>query len=263
MTTATSSPGSRSERPAVAILMLKPWVRWAARSALVGRNRSRNDPAAGRFARRDVDRLLAVARANFTRLSPELPSEPTLGSRQNVALACLTLSMLQALLAEGIQRDYAIELIGDTCWKIYQQWGQVPRAITRLITRDPAKRMRLSVEMFLRYPFNRPGYQYTDLPEPRGRALDMIRCPVADYLTGQEAGDLCLATWCNLDFPLARMWGGTLERHGTLAGGARRCDFRFRAAEQRTSSGREMRSPVRRFPYANPRKPRSRVGSRL
>jgi hypothetical protein len=33
-------------------------------------------------------------------------------------LACLTLSMLQALTAEGIERDYAIELIGDACWKI-------------------------------------------------------------------------------------------------------------------------------------------------
>jgi ubiquinone biosynthesis protein len=147
-------------------------------------------------------------------------------------LACLTLSMLQALTAEGIERDYAIELIGDACWKIYAQWAQIPRAVTRLLTRDPAKRMRISVEMFLRYPFNRPGYRYADVPEPAGRGLDMLRCPVAEYLAAHEASDLTLATWCNLDFPLARMWGGELERHGTLAGGAQRCDFRFRAGRQ-------------------------------
>ena len=51
--------------------------------------------------------------------------------------------------------------------------------------------------MFLRYPFNRPGYRYTEVSEPRGRALDMLRCPVADYLTSQNAADLCVATWCN------------------------------------------------------------------
>ena len=43
-----------------------------------------------------------------------------------------------------IERDYAIELIGDACWKIYKQWGQIPRIVTRLTTRDPAKRMRIA-----------------------------------------------------------------------------------------------------------------------
>ena len=224
-------PGRRSGLHPLAIRVLRPWVRWAARSALGGRNRSRNDPARGRFTRNDVDRLVDEAWANFARFAPRLPTEPTVGSRQNVALACLTLSMLQALQAEGIERDYAIELTGDTCWKIYRQWGQVPRGVTRLISRDPVKRMRLSVEMFLRFPFNRPGYRYTDVPETRGRGLDMLRCPVADYLTSNGAGDLCVATWCNLDYPLARMWGGELERQGTLAAGAERCDFRFRAPE--------------------------------
>lgn len=215
--------------------LLKPWVRWAARSALTGRNRSRSDPAAGRLTRADVDRMLARAWSDWERLAPQLPHEPTLGSRQNVLLACLTLSMLNALLAEGIEREYAIELVGDTCWKVYAQWGQIPRMLSRLRTRDPAERMRASVDMFLRYPFNRPGYRYEDVPEPMGRGLDMLRCPVAEYLAAQGASDLTAATWCNLDYQLARMWGGELERSGTLAGGAGRCDFRFRAGGPRSS----------------------------
>jgi len=212
------------------LALLRPWVRWAARAAIVGRNRSRTDPGAGRFTRKDIDRLLGAAWANFDRLTPELPGEPTHGSRQNVVLACLTLSMLKALTADGVEREYAIELIGDTCWKVYAQWGQIPRVVTRLRTRDPAKRMAMSVAMFLRYPFNWPGYRYAEVLEPRGRGLDMLRCPVAEYLAAHEASDLTVATWCNLDFPLARMWGGQLERHGTLASGADRCDFRFRVA---------------------------------
>jgi hypothetical protein len=218
------------------LALLRLWARWAGRAAIVGRNRSRTDPGAGRFTREDVDRLLEAAWANFDHHAPQLPDEPTLGSRQNVILACLTLSMLEALTADGVERQYAIELIGDICWKVYAQWGQIPRAVSRLLTRDPGKRMRMSVEMFLRYPFNRPGYRYADVPEARGRGLDMLRCPVAEYLAAHQASDLTVATWCNLDFPLARMWGGELERHGTLAGGAGRCDFRFRAAAQRHDS---------------------------
>jgi L-2-amino-thiazoline-4-carboxylic acid hydrolase len=112
---------------------------------------------------------------------------------------------------------------------VYAQWGQIPRVLSGLGTRDPVRRMRMSVNMFLRYPFNRPGYRYADVVEPRGRGLDILRCPVADYLVAQGAGDLAVATWCDLDFQLARMWGGKLERHETIAGGAKRCDFRFRA----------------------------------
>jgi ubiquinone biosynthesis protein len=229
---ATSSADANDAGRAALLALLRPWVRWAARSAIAGRNRSRGDPTAGRFTRKDVDRLLRAAWENFDCLSPQLPREPTLGSRQNVMLACLTLSMLQALLAQCIERGYAIELIGDACWKVYAQWGQIPRLISRASTHDPVKRMRMSVDMFLRYPFNRPGYRYSDVAEPRGRGLDMLRCPVADYLTSNGAGDLCVGTWCNLDYPLARMWGGELERHGTLAGGAERCDFRFRGPDQ-------------------------------
>jgi len=239
VTASRSQPGAaapargrtgRGARQILPIKLLKPWARWAARAAIAGRSRSRDDPGAGRFTRGEVDRLLVAAWANFDRLAPDVPRGSTLGSRQNLLLACLTLSMLEALTAEGVERDYAIELVGDTCWKIYAQWGQVPRQLTRLLSRDPVKRMRGSVEMFLRYPFNRPGYRRADVPEPRGRGFDILHCPIAEYLAAHDASDLTVATWCNLDFQLARMWGGELERHGTIAGGADRCDFRFRAS---------------------------------
>ncbi len=41
------------------------------------------------------------------------------------------------------------------------------------------RRLQLSVNAFLTYPFGRPGYQYTDVPEQDERSLDMLRCPVA------------------------------------------------------------------------------------
>ncbi|HVA05551.1 MAG TPA: L-2-amino-thiazoline-4-carboxylic acid hydrolase [Acidimicrobiales bacterium] len=214
----------------VVAVTFRPWAGWAARAAIVGRARSRTDPGRGRFTRADLRRLLGSTWTRFSRLAPDLPSEPTVGSRQNVALAALTLAMLEALLEEGIERTYAIELVGDACWKVYAQWGRLPRLMSCLKSRDPLQRVRTSVNLFLRFPFNPPGYLFEDQPEPQGRALDIDRCPVSDYLVSRGAGDLAVGSWCNLDFELARMWGGTLERSGSLAGGAPLCDFRFKVA---------------------------------
>jgi L-2-amino-thiazoline-4-carboxylic acid hydrolase len=213
---------------AAAVRAGRPLVRGVARRAITGRNRSRSDPTAGRFTRSQVSRIVNEGFTRFEREVPDLPCEPTLGSRQNVLLAALTLSFLEALEADGIERGYAIELTGDVCWRVYQQWGHGTRAATRLITRDPVRRLRLSVNAFLTFPFGRPGYRFDDVPQPDGRSLDMQRCPVADYLGSRGAADLCAGSWCNLDYALAEMWGGTLERSGTLVAAGSCCDFRFR-----------------------------------
>jgi ubiquinone biosynthesis protein len=149
-----------------------------------------------------------------------------MGSRQNVALACLTLAMFHALPDEDFEYDYAVELVGDACWKVYAQWGQLPRLMARFASLGPVERMRHQrVDLFRRFPFNLPGYRY----EPEGQSLDMLGCPAAEYRTSHGAAGLTVGSCCNLDFQLARTWGGTLERKGSLAGGAPLCDFRFKA----------------------------------
>jgi hypothetical protein len=204
----------------------KPFGRVAASRAIVGRNRSRTDPTAGRFTHRDVVGFLNDA---FEREIPDLPDEPTLGSRQNVMLAALTLSLLEVLEESGVERDYAIELTGDTCWRFYRHWGRITKTVTSFLSRDPTRRLRMSVNAFLTYPFGRPGYRFNDVPEADGRSLNMVRCPVADYLGKHAAADLCAGSWCNLDYALAEMWGARLQRSGTLVAGADCCDFRFHA----------------------------------
>jgi L-2-amino-thiazoline-4-carboxylic acid hydrolase len=229
----------------------RPVVRAAARRAIAGRNRSRRDPTAGRFTRPEITRIVDVALVRFERHAPGLPSEPTLGARQNVLLAALTLSFLEALQEAGIERRYAIELTGDTCWHFYRQWGYVTRAATRLISRDPVRRLRLSVNAFLTFPFGPPGYRFDDVAQDDGRSLDMRRCPVADYLGAPGAADLCAGSWCNLDYALAEMWGGTLERSRTLVAGASCCDFRFRipAAGENSRGGQPDQALPMLVPY--------------
>jgi ubiquinone biosynthesis protein len=205
----------------------KPFARVAANKAIVGRNRVRTDPTAGRFTRRDVAGFVSDAFDRFERQIPGLPAEPTVGSRQNVMLAALTLSLLEALQRAGVEREYAIELTGDTCWRFYRHWGRITKTVTSLISHDATQRLRLSVNAFLTYPFGRPGYRFDDVPEEDGRSLNMVRCPVADYLGSRDAADLCEGSWCNLDYALAETWGGRLERSSTLVSGAKCCDFRF------------------------------------
>ena len=214
--------------------LARPALSMPVRGALVGRNRSRGDDTAGRFTRRDCDRLLHAALARYSRMAPEIPVEVTLGARQNVQLAALTVALMQALLDAGIEREYAIELVSDVCWRVYRHWGRFAYAITAVRGRDPQRRISAAAGLFLRFPFARPGYQREDLPDPTARAFRITRCPVAELMRTHDASDLCIASWCDLDYALAQMWGGRLVRPTTIAAGDGRCDFRFLADHEAT-----------------------------
>ena len=58
-------------------------------------------------------------------------------------------------------------------------------------------------------------------------AFDCTKCPVAEFFGQPDASELCVQTFCRLDFPLAEKWGGKLKRNGTIASGAPVCDFRW------------------------------------
>lgn len=207
----------------------RPVLAHASRAAFVGQNRSRTEPERGRFTRGEVHTFMCKAWRKVKSMAPNLPDEPTFGSRMNVMLACLCYSMLTVLLARGIEREYAIELIADVAWNVYRKWAVIPKFISRFATREPSQRINFCVNAFLRFPFNPPGYELERLPSGKGIAFNILSCPVARYFAKQGAADLCVGSWCNQDFALAEMWGGRLERTGTLAGGAIQCDFRFSA----------------------------------
>lgn len=208
-------------------LFCRPIMKWAGSRSLVGRNRSRKEPDKGRFGHEDVRRLLEQAWRQFDQYAPSLPRERTMGGRMNMTLACVSISFFRSLLAAGTEREYAIELFADLAWKVYEKWGVLPRLLARLVTRDPVKRLRICVNLFLLFPFNAPSYIFDRLPSADRISIDMRRCPVAEYFRRNQAADLCVGSWCNLDYALVEMWGGRLERAWTLAAGDNRCSFRF------------------------------------
>ena len=218
--------------PRVLSRLGRPVLDALARRVLVGR-------MVGEAGRRrtlsppEVDGILRRLWAIFDELAPGIPREPTFGARMNVALAGVTIAAHRALGEAGIANPEAGDLIREIGWRVYRAWGLVPGVIAHLITRDPVRRLRVGTRLFRRFPFTPPGYRTEDLPVEGGVALDVYRCPVADYFRAQGLSELCVRTWCALDEPLAEMWGGTLERQGTLAGGAARCDFTWRPRPER------------------------------
>jgi ubiquinone biosynthesis protein len=113
------------------------------------------------------------------------------------------------------------------------QMGEPPLLLAGAFTRDPRKRLRLATDLFRFFPFGAPGYQWRDVSGVEGEvAFDCTRCPVAELFARHNASELCVRTWCELDFPLAEKWGGRLERTGTIAMGKERCDFRWLVAAE-------------------------------
>jgi len=213
-------------------LTFKPLIRWTACQAFVGKNRTPNEPEKGRITRAEVNRLIDQSWQDFDELVPDVSHEPTFGSRMNVRLAALSLAMLRSLTSAGIERKYAIELIGDACWKIYQYWGRAGRFIGRTLSRhdsmkEQARWVTKDGSWPMSFPFNPPGYRALYVPTKGGLGFNVIRCPVAEYFYARGASDLAVNTWCMLDYPLAEMVNLKLVRTQTLAAGSQLCDFRW------------------------------------
>lgn len=217
--------------------LFKPATRWAALRALVGRNRSPGEPEKGRFTAGDVNRLINASWLAFRDLAPAGEHQPTVGSRMNVRLAALTLALHQSLTQAGIERQYAIELVGDTCWGLYQYWGVVGGFLSRLVGyrgfQSAIRRVRPDGSWPMAFPFNPPGYRARYVATPGGLGFDVVHCPVAEYMRAHGAPDLAVQTWCMLDYPLAEMQRLKLVRTRTLAAGAAACDFRWWPAKGR------------------------------
>lgn len=151
----------------------------------------------------------------------------------NLVFSALTISVYQALLDAQVEEAYATRLMADAIWEVYQKWGTASRFISLAKSRDRSDRLRTSIRLFLRFPFNPPSYEREDISGTPEVAFNITRYPVADYFSSRGLSKLCVATWCNQDFALAEMWGGKLIRTKTIAGGSPRCDFVFKPVDVR------------------------------
>ena len=177
-----------------------------------------------------VSDLMKQTWDRYYELEPTVAIQPTLGAVFTTHAAALILAMHETLLRNGVAVAESHRLIYDIGRRIYRQMAEPPLLIASVFTRDPRKRLKLATDLFRSFPFGAPSYEWRDVPSRDGTiAFDCVKCPVAAFFASQNASELCVQTFCRLDFPLAQTWGGQLERTGTIASGAERCDFRWNA----------------------------------
>ncbi len=188
----------------------------------------RTTPLAGQ-----VGDIMKQAWDRYYEIEPSVAIQPTLGAVFTTHAAALTLAMHETLLGRGISADESHRLIYDICWSLYQQMAEPPLLFSAAFTRDPRKRLKLATDLFRSFPFGSPSYEWQEVPSQDGAvAFNCVKCPVAEFFASRNASELCVQTFCRLDFPLAETWGGELKRTGTISSGAERCDFRWYPKER-------------------------------
>lgn len=174
----------------------------------------------------------------YYELDPTVAIQPTLGAVFSTHAATLILAMHQTLLRHGVAAAESRRLIYDIGWSVYRQMAEPPMLIASAFTRDPRKRLKLATDLFPSFPFGSPSYEWRDVAGLDGAiAFDCVKCPVAEFFASHDASELCVQTFCKLDYPLAQIWGGKLERSGTIASGVQRCDFRWYPLRQHAGGG--------------------------
>jgi ubiquinone biosynthesis protein len=162
-------------------------------------------------------------------LEPTLVKQQTLGATFTLHLGVATIAMFRALLGAGENKESATDLIYEIGWNVYSRMAQWPLLIAGVFTEDPYQKMDIATRIFRKFPFTAPDYGWEDVDvDTYTVGFNCTRCHVAELFERHGLADVCYRTWCSLDFPLARQWGGRLERTNSIAGGAKFCDFRWK-----------------------------------
>ena len=182
-----------------------------------------------------ADSVWTEANREYRSVSKIVSREKTIGARVMVRLAAFTVALFRTLKARNIPADRAQELTREITWRTYRRLAWLPWKATRVVSDDPRVRAKTAMDLFMRFPYSKPGYEmeYVDAGD-EVVAFDVYRCPVAEHFAREGLSGLCTASFCDLDFSLAAEWGLDLHRPLTISRGNDHCDFRFCLPAQST-----------------------------
>ncbi|MDX1617497.1 MAG: hypothetical protein R3224_01840 [Balneolaceae bacterium] len=220
------------------------------KKTILGRPIEKGRPERGRFLRRDIHRISAAAWSHFETLFKEREADiyPGIGNRHNVLLAGLTIAVYRSLREVGIQKEYAIELVSDSGWKLYSGFIPILRFVARLMRKDPQQQLNLMLKMLMAFPFSapgRPGYEVEISEEENRFGTFWTFCPPLHFVrefvgANGDDGELELFrnTWCTYDWAFTSLMmekssgaEGHYERPHTLSRGDEVCDMYWYASE--------------------------------
>ena len=180
----------------------------------------------------DLDHILERSWQKYFLSVADLEKQANLGNWLVMNFAYLTLSAYQVMLEDGVNQDDAVRKIQQLTWYITSTWTVRAKWLSKYLFKDQIKELQYFVKLVMRTFFSPPGYKF-DLGETsQGFYLDVKQCPVAELMISKGASDLCVQSWCGVDFGLVELIGGKLQRHGTLAMGKQKCDFVFQSDHQ-------------------------------
>ena len=191
----------------------KPLVRRAAHQILEGRFLDLEEPNKGRWLDSDVRAYLSKtwARCDSLISVAGLEKLPTYGNRHNVFLAVVTTAAYQVMFERGVSSRYAIQLVGDLCWKIYALMLRAVSIPYRITTRDPGRRMEKILRALLFFPFNAPGapgYEVKVWTDGNDTYTYWTHCPPQTFVrrlieVNGDHGELdaFYNSWCLYDWP--------------------------------------------------------------
>lgn len=178
--------------------------------------------------------------AEVLRPGARLDTLPSRGNQLMVELAVYTAACDRTLRHMGIDPACARQTVADLGWDVYRRLLAVTSLPARLITRDPGRRLRWTIRMLLRFPFNAPGapgYAVESRVEGDDILTHFTHCPPQTYVRrlSEETGDAdalesfrqiwCLYDWPGADLIAGDSLRGHYHRPHTLSHGDSVCDM--------------------------------------
>jgi ubiquinone biosynthesis protein len=188
-----------------------------------------------RFSKGQTEALIEDMWQQYNELSPDLLDGISPTGKFLMKTSGGALALFHTLVNHGTEEGEARQIIADVNWSFIGGGSPLRKGmirlqyeLTRIVGRDPVKRLDWCLAPLWRFIFTMPPWEKRNLPSDDGvLALDVIRCPWADYFRSVGQPELGATAFCDIDFKLAEIWGFDLKRNGLLMTGAPCCDFRF------------------------------------
>jgi hypothetical protein len=189
----------------------------------------------GRFSKGETEALIEDMWQRYSELSPDLPDGISPTGKFLMKTGGASLALFHTLVNHRIEEGEARQIIADVIWSFIGGGSPLRKGVIRLqyklsrtASRDPVQRLNWCLDPLWRFIFTTPPWEKRNLPSDDGvLALDVIRCPWADYFRSVGQPELGATAFCGADLKLAEIWGFDLKRNGLLVTGAPCCDFRF------------------------------------
>ncbi|MEJ2758110.1 MAG: L-2-amino-thiazoline-4-carboxylic acid hydrolase [Anaerolineales bacterium] len=174
-----------------------------------------------------VKKLLKSTWERYFENVEQIPQQFSVGNWLMMQLAFLSLAAHRTLEQFGFDDRTSNQMIYQLSWHITSSWTKRAQRFSRFLFTNQKTQLRYFVGLIMKVLFNPPGYQFQTGDMENGFFLDVRRCPVAELMKTHGKSELCVDTWCSVDFGLVKIFDGILHRTGTIAMGKEKCDFQF------------------------------------